>query len=625
MYGLAAWELSSRWVGDAVVFGVAAAAQLVALGARGLVPVGRARVLRATALLSLLLVLVVYARFIATILHVYRVFGPVTGKQALAMVGPGLAALPWLIAFPIARLLPLRARSALLLLALLPVAEGLRPYRGYDGGDAIAPTAAALWSAWNGEDASLPTLPPDAIVRVTPVRAGEAREGLEGTPAELLGRVGRLAAPGPGDALLVDLRVLDLPRGFLRPGSDAPLATGARSPALTARRSGFIEALPGFRVPGTRGETARFASALASRSGVVTLTRAWAPGPEPATASLDAAVLAGARHLLTGQQTDGRFTYVVGGPDGRPRAGYNYPRHAGTAWFLARVAAATGDAAAAAGADRALAHLRDVTATTGDGRSYVLDPAREDGKAWIGTTSLALGALALRGGDAELLAQWAAQVAGSVDADGKVRGDMTIATGVFPDQPANAYGQGQAMLALAIAERVGITTGRAALDRAIAYLDGDYLGTAHPAVVGDEHWTCLAASAIREVRGGDAGAGICAAYVADRRWDAPRAGAGLPPAVAGAAGGAEAVVARAWRTGDAALVSDAVDWARHFLAAQYREADAPLLGDPAALIGGFRSTLAELDVQIDTVQHVGCALLGVEALLAGRARPGSLP
>ena len=32
-----------------------------------------------------------------------------------------------------------------------------------------------------------------------------------------------------------------------------------------------------------------------------------------------------------------------------------------------------------------------------------------------------------------------------------------------------------------------------------------------------------------------------------------------------------------------------------------------------------------LDVQIDAVQHIGGALLGAEALLSGRARPGSLP
>jgi hypothetical protein len=29
--------------------------------------------------------------------------------------------------------------------------------------------------------------------------------------------------------------------------------------------------------------------------------------------------------------------------------------------------------------------------------------------------------------------------------------------------------------------------------------------------------------------------------------------------------------------------------------------------------------------QIDAVQHIGAALLGAEALLSGRARPGSLP
>ena len=97
------------------------------------------------------------------------------------------------------------------------------------------------------------------------------------------------------------------------------------------------------------------------------------------------------------------------------------------------------------------------------------------------------------------------------------------------------------------------------------------------------------------------------------------------PAIGPGGGAAEALVARAWDTGRADLRDAAIGWARAFLAAQYRPADAPLLGRPEALIGGFRDAVGDLDVQIDTVQHVGGALLGVEALLSDRARPGSLP
>jgi hypothetical protein len=143
--------------------------------------------------------------------------------------------------------------------------------------------------------------------------------------------------------------------------------------------------------------------------------------------------------------------------------------------------------------------------------------------------------------------------------------------------------------------------------------------------VGDEHWTCLTAHALADVRGTDAGAGVCAAYTADERWAAPVDGGGLLPAAGPGGGAAEALVARAWDTHDPSVTAAALAWGRLFLASQYHAADAPLLARPEALLGAFRDGPGALDVQIDAVQHIGCALLGIEALLAGRARPGSLP
>ncbi|MFZ5480260.1 MAG: hypothetical protein ACOZNI_26080 [Myxococcota bacterium] len=535
---------------------------------------GRMAIVRPACLASLGAVAIVYGRFAATALHVERVFGPLTGAQIVQMLGASLTALPLVALFPALRL---RAGwTAIAAALLLPAAGGAWPYERHAGPDAVA-VAGEVWAG------------------------GEAPAGA---------RVTRL-----GDAVLVDVRVTDLPLRMARPGDDGPRDGKPPAEAVFSRE----EVLPGFRVPVARAETARFESAMASAAGVVRLHRGWSPGPEPTPGELDAAVLAGVRHLVAGMDADGRFTYVVKGPSGAAGRGYNYPRHAGTAWFLARAAAATGDPVAGEAADRALAYLQSVSRTTEDGRAYVLDPTRDDGKAWVGTTALAALAAILR--EHPMAAAWTAQVAASVDGDGKVRGEMSQATGAFPEQPANPYGQGQAMLALAAAEREG--SPQPALDRAIAFLDGEYMGTAHPVATGDEHWTCLAAYAVREARGGDAGAGICAAYVASTAYEAPPAGAGLPPSVGGAAGGAEAVAARARRTGEARLVEATLDFARWFLAAQYREADVPRIG--RNLVGGFRSGARDLDVQIDTVQHVGCALLGAEALVSGRDRRGSWP
>ncbi len=626
VYAALAWELSRRWYVDAGLIGAAAVVQLVGV-------FRRPRLEPWLHLVSLALVLAVYARFAAVALHVERVFGPLTGQQAMSVLGASVAALPWVLAFPLVRLVlrPPGRVVALLPLALVPALNGLPPWPTHPGAEKVEALAGALYTRWAGGDAPVEPLPADARVRVTVLRAGVPREPVLVGGDAVAGALDGEAPPKARDALLVDVAEAELPRGLVRPGVDAPAESG-RSPGLHARSLARMEILPGFFAPAGKAGTARWRTALASADGVVLLANGWAPGPGTLdTPTIDAALGAAAAHLAHGQEPDGRFTYIVKGPSGAKGSGYNYPRHAGTAWFLARVWAATGDPVARDAARVALAHLAERSPRTPDGRAYVLDPARDDGRAWIGTTALAvLAHTALAGaaepGDDELVVAYVRQLAASVDARGKVLGDMRLEDATFFEQPANAYGQGQVMLALAAAERAGLTEGTAALDRAVRHLEsGDYIGSAHPLTVGDEHWTCLAATAIRGVRGVDGGAGICDAYVANERWVAPLEGGGLVPATGPGAGAAEALVARAWDTRRPDLVTATYRWARAFLAAQYRPADAPLLGDPAALIGGFRDGVGQLDVQIDAVQHIGGALLGAEALLAGRARPGSLP
>lgn len=623
IYAGVAWELSHRWNVDAALLGAAAATQLVGLSRRP-------RWEPWIHLVTVVLVLAVYARFAAVALHVQRVFGPLTSQQSLNLLGASFVALPWVLGFPLIRLWHTRdgGRATVLLVApfaLLPAFEGLVPSPTHPDSERVVEVAGAVWE---GASLSDVRLAPDARVRVTPLLDGVPGQPITFTAASIPDALpSSLAPPGDRHALLVDIAERALPASLARLGTDAPAADDARSPVVLARSLPRAEVLPGLFVPRARAPTTRWRSALVSADGVVELDRGWAPGPATfGTAEVDTAIHAAVAHLAHGQSADGRFTYIVKGPSGAPGKGYNYPRHAGTAWFLARAWAATGDPTAAASADAALAHLATVSRRTDDGRAYILDRARDDGKAWIGTTALGTLALTVRRSDDPLLLAYVRQLAASVDDTGKVRGDMLVADGTFAGQRANPYGQGQTMLALAAAERTGLTEGKTALDRAIRYLEsGDYMGSANPLATGDEHWTCLAARAIRDVRGVSAGSGICAAYVATERWAAPRLGGGIMPAAGPGAGAAEALVAQAWDTRDPALVAAAVAWGRLFLSAQYRPADAPLLGRPEALLGGFRDTVGALDVQIDAVQHIGCALLGAEALVAGRARPGSLP
>ncbi len=435
------------------------------------------------------------------------------------------------------------------------------------------------------------------------------------------------------------------------PGMDA---RRGETPASTAKRAPRTDVVPGFPVPTLTTPPVRVTSTLVREDAdPLPLARDWTPGPPVTLESLNAAIHEGASFLSRNMQPDGRFTYIVRGPSGSAGPGYNYPRHAGTAWFLARVAASGGPTAriASDAANAALRHLDAVSGSTADGRAFVLDPTRRDGKAWIGTTALAVLATRSLNEPPSLHEGWARQVIASVgigttDGDttnGRVRGEMSTADFTFIDGDTNSYGQGQVMLALAALSADVQSPLRddaaEALRRASEFVSGKtggYYGTAHPLWVGDEHWMCLAAHGIRAAnRAGvdppidtDGPDGVCAAYVAATALEAPPLGAGLPPAAGPAGGAAEAVVARAWDTGDKSLASASRDYAALFLGSQYQPADLALLPagpTPANLIGGFRDSAFELDVQIDAVQHIGGALLGEIALETGEDAPGRLP
>ena len=84
------------------------------------------------------------------------------------------------------------------------------------------------------------------------------------------------------------------------------------------------------------------------------------------------------------------------------------------------------------------------------------------------------------------------------------------------------------------------------------------------------------------------------------------------------------MAAHAHDVGSAAWRARALALADAFLVSQYRPEDAPFLVGAEPLVGGLRSGPRELDVQIDTVQHAGCAMLGALALLEGDG-PGRFP
>jgi hypothetical protein len=628
-----------RWAPAAALLGVGAALQLGALGA---VLTGRARLAGSLAALSLgpgfgVLGLLAHAG-----LHLSARFGPDAARTGLDIVALSIGLLPWAIGFPLVQALRHRRAGAAATLAalavLLPAAAApLAGTVGHQRAPAAVdplPLAAAAWAHATGAPA--PALPPTGPVQllVTAWSGGvaSASQPAAGPDAASALAAAVAALPPAPDAVVVDVLVESWASGLVPEGTGGHWAlapAAARSPsALWRPRALRRHALagpwgvpqPSPPSPGAR--PARFASAIAGPTGAARLGAGWSAPPPLGADTVREAALAGARHLVANLDADGRFTYEVKGPSGEAGRGYNLPRHAGTTWFLARAAQRSGDPALDAAARRALAWMKDRSTALPDGRAYLADGRRSDGVAWVGTTALAvLAAVAL---DDPIAAPWGDFVASAVDARGQVRGEASRATGDFAPQPQNPYGHGQSQLALAALARAGHPGAAPALARAAAFFDGPYAPLGADRLVPlDEHWSCIAAAATAEAIGTPGGWSLCRAYLAAEVH--PAVAGGFRPAAGPAGGVAEAVVAAALLDPTGPYAAAAQDYGRLFLDAAYRAADAPFLGRPARLIGGFRDSPGALDVRIDTVQHIGCALLGLEELLSGVRHPGSRP
>lgn len=657
--GVAAWYLWQRWAPAGVLSGVAMVAQLGAAAA--LLFGASAKWTRWAALLSLAMAGLVLGLHLQVGLHVVDSFGLSADKgwnlMGVALGGAAGASLVPIVQLFVFRGASARARAAAAVALILPLllppllsAPGLqRSPRGPH--PTTEATLAQVYGLWSGQALAqapdeeetlgvLYVLRDGQVERTTPIAGPRQSSLIAALPKQ---------RPGPRDALVFEevralrpLPTLPLsgPAPILAPGHEGLFGPQGvqgtlalwRSPSVGRRPIGGALRAPAIDPKRVQQAThaATLQGFLVSAQGVVPMDQTWTEGPTMNQESLAQAALDGAHMLHRNMQDRGRFAYIVKGPSGELGRGYNYPRHAGGAWYLARVHSHTEDPAAREGALAAIAHLASVTQHLPDGRAFILDPGRRDGKAWVGTTALALLALTELDVEPELQQAYAAFIASSVDAQGQVRGDIDLATGTWPEQPHVTYAQGQGLLALAAAERSGLEGVSEALDRTIAYVDGDYWPTpASRFYMLDEHWMCLAAVTVHEVRGVAAGEAVCTAYLKDVAWLAPLPGSPHQPAAGPAGGLAEAVIAKAEldrRAGrEGPYRERALAYAESLLANQYRREDAPLLGKPAALIGGFRDGPWTLDVQVDAVQHIGCALMGAEQLLADTELPGAMP
>ncbi len=603
--------------------------------------------------MSLAFAALIAGAYLQALLHIHATFTEVgAGRASQFVAAIGLGA-PYLLTIPIwqaytARRLGKKALAAGLLLALIPFTEGP------DGVTRVSPQDHAswttyAWSLWNGEAAVAPESAHGQVL-ITPVRAGELGR-TQSSDWRSLDEAIQAAlpddAPTPQSALIIEFVVAE--SSVLNPilgtrvaavqaGQTALQYDDAVQSAVALLREPHwtrTAPAPGVFVPAFHeNESPAPTQKLRVEAWLVNalensqLSEGWQTGPAlSAHAALTSAV-AGGDYLLRNQAEDGRFNYIVRGPSGEATKGYNYPRHAGTTWFLSRLAARTGEARFRTGAERGINYLVAHSKRVSGDRAYVLDPARKDGKAWVGTTALAALA-ANRVGDVEWAALWGNHVAASVDEQGQIRGNYRIEDDSYPAQDTITYGQGQGLLALAALHSDGQTSLAPALNRASAYVDGAYFSRPGSTLLTlDEHWTCIASLATLFDSDNAVGTSACHAYLANQRFNPPGRTASLAPGTAAAGGLVEALAAAARLSqmeGEQGgwWLRQAEQYSQHFLNSQYQGSDALLLPKPESLMGGYRNRPWDLDVQIDTVQHIGSALLGIEALLSGKDLPGS--
>jgi len=343
---------------------------------------------------------------------------------------------------------------------------------------------------------------------------------------------------------------------------------------------------------------------------------------------LVAAARAGGDYLVRMQRADGSFHYYYDAAADRfePRR-YNIVRHAGTAFSLFDLYAATRDVRYLQSARRAVEFLktRFRPARAGDA-SYVLD---YDRKAKLGANGLALAAIAkqmaLDPKSANRLSatRLASLIMAMQHKDGSFETRYRLRSGEA-EGVASLYYPGEAILGLTALFRLNgdkrlLATARRGADFVIE--SQRKMGALPP-----DAWLMQALEALhnvgREKKYADHALALAEAMIAEQYGDGDPAeyaggfGPG-PPRATPAASRAEGLVAAyriARSIGDSHLpkIAEALKaCARFQLAQQFTAANSASLPNPQRAAGGFREGLTTLKVRIDFVQHNISSLLDI--------------
>jgi hypothetical protein len=346
------------------------------------------------------------------------------------------------------------------------------------------------------------------------------------------------------------------------------------------------------------------------------------------------AVIAAARFLARGVDSDGRFRYLIDAPTNRTLAGYDFPRHAGATYFLAQAAALSGDATLAWAALRAAGWLRE-GALGACGPNLCIG---SDSIVDVGSTALTVIAFVeiartkLDPAYALLVPRLTAFLRAQQRPDGEFMHQYDRARRRAVDVQLLYY-SGEAALALSRAHSLlGDAADLDAARRAVAYLVGpgwSFFGSRY--YFGEEHWTCQAMDDLWD-RAPDARAlDFCVRWQEYNRTlqyegegDTPfdRDGAyGLGPmmtprftpvASRTEAGIATLDAARRWGLPAPRLAALEAQLRRSIgllLRQQFRPGARHLFADPSAVDGAMPGSEVDWELRIDYTQHMGSALV----------------
>lgn len=349
--------------------------------------------------------------------------------------------------------------------------------------------------------------------------------------------------------------------------------------------------------------------------------------------ALREAVVEGAEFLLRHMLPDGRYTYLYDARTGEGRfAGYNLPRHSGTTYFLAQVAALQGMPAAREGARRALAWVYDTRIRHCGGPA--LWCVEQGGAVEMGSSALTALAAAefLKSGDDPMVRELLDNVTAHIRDMQRDDGELMHLYDLEADEPIDEqlmYYSGEAALALLSAHEVtNNPLDLEAARRLMAHLTGagwDFLGSRY--YFGEEHWTCIAAGAASDRIESPEAVDFCRRWAEFSRhvqygegetpWDSVGAyGVGpiIVPRLTPVASRSEAyistyIAARRGGIEDRALRDQIEAGLGMLLAYRWAPGPAHLMADPIGARGGIPATSVDLTVRNDFVQHACSAMI----------------